>query len=78
MMLLSFPAMVTTKTPVNLQACNVNRIAKKGLPARSCRHGNSGRVAAVGEEPHFLVWWVLEILGGSQHICLFIESTEVL
>ena len=38
----------------------------------------SGRAAAVGETPHFLIWWVLEFPFTSQHMCLFIESREVL
>ena len=70
--------MVTIKTPVNLQACNVYRLAKNVLPTRSCRHGISGRDAAVGEKPQCLVWWALAILRRSQHIRLFIESTDVL
>jgi hypothetical protein len=42
------------------------------------RYINSARVAAAGETPHFLVWWVLASLCRSQHICLFNESKEMM
>jgi len=38
---------------------------------------NSGREAAAGEMPHFLIWWVLAILWRSEHMCLFSESRKV-
>jgi hypothetical protein len=41
-------------------------------------YSNSGTVAAAGEKPHFLVWWVLLILCRSQQMCLFSESREAL
>jgi len=45
-------------------------------------HNNSivipGRVTAVREMPHFLVWWVLAILWRSQRVSLFSESREML
>jgi hypothetical protein len=45
---------------------------------QTIKYSNSWRVAAAGEMPNCLVWWVLAILCRSQQVCLFSETREVL